>query len=112
MANEQRERLAPEPLAPEARLADTDAHLRAPGLRLPIAVVRLADRVALELDREQLAAAFTDPVHPLARTRLVLPAARAPAPLEPGEISVVAPAHQRRRVVVTHRPQRHVRSAQ
>src|SRR5205807_921731 len=112
MPHEQTERLAPEPLAPERGLADADPDLGALRLRLPVAVVRLPDRSTLELDREEHALPRCEAVHPLVSRVDVSPPARRASPLEPGEVSIVAPAHERAGVVMGHRPQRDARPAQ
>src|SRR5206468_7319891 len=110
--HEKVERLATQALVPQRGLADADADLRALRLGLPVAVVRLADRAALVLDGEELSAALLETADPLARRGLVLPATGVPAPLEPRELRVVPPAHQRGHIGVGHLAECHARPAQ
>jgi hypothetical protein len=110
--HEQPESLAAKALSPERRLADTDADLCAPSLRLKVAVVRLTDRASLVLDREHDSAVLRDHVDPPATRRVIGEAARAAAPLVPGEVRVIGPTDQMWRVSVRHRPERHALATQ
>ena len=101
----------PRPLPQRDRLADPDADFGALAFRLDVAVVRLPDRAPFVLDHEHDPAVLGDHVHPLARRGIVGEPPGVAAPLEPGVVRVVRPAHQMRRVGVRHRPQRHALTA-
>ena len=99
-------------LAPEIGLANPDADLGAPALRVKVAVVRETDRSAFVLD---------DPTGGVARARHALdPRAGAAAlelawlltPLVTAERWVAAPFHQEREVVERHRAKCHLRAEQ
>src|SRR5439155_22128834 len=103
----ERERLAPEVLAPEPRLADADADLDALPFRVVVAVIGEADRLSLVLDHPaSRLAGLRHALDPLARVRL-FEAARLHAPLEPPELGVAPPSGQIRQVRHGHRPEGH-----
>src|SRR4051794_9567356 len=90
VSKQQHERFPAETLAPQRRLADADPYLRALALRLPVAVVRLADGPSFVLDREELSVPLPETVHPLPRRGRIFPASGASSPLEPREVLVIA----------------------
>src|SRR5712692_2758386 len=107
VAHQEAERLASQAPAPERRIPDADADLGALRLRLPAAVVRETDRAPALIDDEQRALRQGEALDELSsRGRFARESTGRAAPLIPGELGVVRPAHQVRGVVGARGPQR------